>query len=176
MGRGAERVSKHMPFRSFTEETKAVILAAIRNGEFGTSAARKARISEHTLKHWLKLGEDAALRAEEGEELSDQDAEFAKFFLDVYEAEGNDEGEAVGELRTAGRAGNWVASITYLERRHGKRWRKTETTEHVGAGGGPIQTEQLDNSPQKLAELLTVLQNAGVLPQGIKGLPSPPQT
>ena len=169
--RGNERVEKHMPFRSFTPEVKRVILAAIKAGEFGTSAARKARISERTLAHWLKLGEDALERKAEGEKLDAQDEEFAEFYLDVYAAEGEEEATVVKEVRDAGRAGNWVASMTFLERRFGRRWRKTETTEIVGAGGGPVQIE-IDNSDAKIAEVLEVLQAAGVLPEGIKGLPA----
>jgi hypothetical protein len=173
--RGGGRVSKNMPFRYFTPETKKLIIAAVKAGEFATSAARKARISENTLRHWLVLGEDAVTRREAGEELNAIDTEFAEFFLDVYAAEGHDEGEAVKEIRDAGRAGNWVASVTFLERRYSQRWRKTETQQHVGPGGGPIQHEhvQLDNGDAKIAEVLDILRGAGVLPEGIKGLPAP---
>lgn len=169
-----------MPFRSFTPEVRKIILKAVADGEYMTSACRKARIGELTLRHWLTLGdnahkliEEAAIKGEPAPELTDQEVEFMQFYLDVYEAEGKNEGTAVDELRQAGRDGNWVASITFLERRHGQRWKKREQTEHVGPGGGPIQTEQIDNSAGKLAEVLTVLQDAGILPHGIKGLPEP---
>jgi transposase-like protein len=176
---GTRRITqKQMPFRSFTPEVRKIIIKAVGEGEYITSACRKARIGELTLRHWLTLGEashklveEAAIKGEEVE-LSDKEVEFMQFYLDVYEAEGKNESDAVGELRRAGREDqNWVASITFLERRHGQRWKKREQTEHVGPGGGPIQHEEIDNSASKLAEVLTVLQDAGILPHGIKGLP-----
>lgn len=178
---GTRRVTqKRMPFRSFTPEVRQIIIKAITDGEYMTSACRKARIGELTLRHWLTMGEhshtlveQAAIKGEADPELSEQEAEFMQFYMDVYEAEGKNEGTAVDELRKAGKDGNWVASVTFLERRHGKRWRKSEVTEHVGPGGGPIQHEQIDNSAGRLVEVLTVLQEAGILPQGVKGLPAP---
>lgn len=176
---GTRRITqKSMPFRSFTPEVRKIIVQAVKDGEYMTSACRKARIGEPTLRHWLTIGdnankllEEAAIKGEDPPELTEVEAEFMQFYLDVYEAEGINEGDAVKELRDAGKDENWVASITFLERRHGRRWRKHETTEHVGPGGGPVQTEQVDNSAAKLAEVLIVLQDAGVIPQGIKGLP-----
>lgn len=169
-----------MPFRSFTPEVRKILLQAVRDGEYMTSACRKARIGEPTLRHWLTIGEnthklieEALIKNEEPPELDAKEAEFLKFYLDVYEAEGASEGEGVKEIRTAGREGNWVATMTWMERRFGKRWRKTEVTEHVGPGGGPIQHEEVDNSPKRIAEILEVLQGAGIVPQGIKGLPAP---
>lgn len=177
---GTRRITqKQMPFRSFTPEVRKILLAAVRDGEYMTSACRKARIGEPTLRHWLTIGEaaqkaieEAAIKGEEAPELSEQEAEFVQFYLDVYQAEGVSEGEGVKEVRTAGRDGNWVATMTWMERRFPQRWKKREQTEHVGPGGGPIQHEEIDNSAGKLAEVLVVLQDAGILPQGIKGLPA----
>jgi hypothetical protein len=162
-------------FGTSRPETKKLIIACRQSWRVRHISGAQGPDQRKHAAPLVGAGRRCVTRREAGEELNAIDTEFAEFFLDVYAAEGHDEGEAVKEIRDAGRAGNWVASVTFLERRYSQRWRKTETQQHVGPGGGPIQHEhvQLDNGDAKIAEVLDILRGAGVLPEGIKGLPAP---
>lgn len=158
-----------------TPDAAAAVVQAIAAGEYAQSAAGKARITVNTLRKWIQRGENAALQVENGEEIASADEPYIQFFFDLMEAESVAESEAVGEVRDAGRRGNWIASMTFLERRHGNRWKRRDGVEHTGANGGPIKVENLDNSKVAIAELLTVLADAGVLTKGIEGIQIPAQ-
>lgn len=151
----------------FTPERRKTIVEAIREGNYGQQAASAARVSTHALRAWLHKGEVAALKLEEGEDLEPDEAEFAQFFYDCMEADAEAESAAVREVRQAGESGNWIASMTYLERRHPERWKRRDAVEHTGPGGGPMKVE-IDNSPAKLAEVMAVLLEAGFAPEGLK--------
>ena len=111
----------------FAEEA---ILAAIRAGCGPEQAAQAAGIAPSTLYAWKALGQQ------------ESDGPFRRFFLRVRQAEAEAELSAVKVLRSAIEDdGDWKAALAYLERRHPERWRRRETNELVGPGGGPLQTE-----------------------------------
>ncbi|HET7354039.1 MAG TPA: hypothetical protein VFJ11_08360 [Gaiellaceae bacterium] len=58
-------------------------------------------------------------------------------------AEAEAEVQAVLVLRQAMGYDNWRPALAYLERKHPERWRRHQTNEIVGPGGGPLQAEQL---------------------------------
>jgi hypothetical protein len=101
---------------SLNEETEAIILEAIRSGNYKSVACAKAGIHRDTLNGW-------ELRAENGEE------PFRSFVEKLREAEADAETKLLSEIRCAqpgvpgvSGADIWTAKAWILERRWPKRW------------------------------------------------------
>lgn len=108
------------------------ICDAIRAGCHQEQAAQAAGISASTLYAWKALGE------------KESDGPYRRFLLKLRQAEAEAELNAVKVLRSAIEdEGDWKAALALLERRFPSRWRRQQTNELVGPGGGPLQTEQL---------------------------------
>ena len=113
----------------FAEET---IFAAIRAGCYPEQAAQAAGISPSTLYAWKARGEN------------ESEGPYRRFLLKLRQAEAEAELTAVAILRSAIEdESDWKAALAFLERRFPARWRRQQTNELVGPGGGPLQTEQL---------------------------------
>ena len=92
-------------------EKVQILLGSLRDGNYREVACRQAGIAKQTFYNYLK-------RAEQGEEA-------AIALVDAIEnAEADAEGEMVGAVRKAAKAGPqfWAAGMTYLERKAPDRW------------------------------------------------------
>ena len=89
---------------------------SIRNGAPAIQACIAAGISDQTLANWR-------LRGEGGEE------PFLGFLVALKKAEAEIEAEMAAVVVDQGRKGQWLASMTYLERRFPKRWGRQERIE-----------------------------------------------
>lgn len=112
-----------------TDKVKDRIIQSIRAGNHVEPACRSAGIAPSTYYSWLARGE----REPEGI--------YGAFTEELRLAEAKAEVHAVALLRRA-MPDDWRAALAYLERRHPERWRRRQTTELTGKGGGPIQTDQ----------------------------------
>jgi len=98
-----------------TPEMQAKFVAHVRAGNFIETVCAACGIAVSTYYTWAE-------RAENGEE------PYAGFMEAVRTAEAEAELEAVEGILTHA-AENWSAFSWYLERRHWKRWRKTDKVE-----------------------------------------------
>jgi hypothetical protein len=104
------------------------ILQGIRAGNHVEPACRSAGIAPSTYYSWLARGE------------REPDGIYGEFCEQLRLAEAEAEVHAVALLRRA-MPDDWRAALAYLERRHPERWRRHQTTELTGKGGGPIRTD-----------------------------------
>ena len=106
-----------------TPEVQEKIITAIRAGNYAQVAAVYAGIGESTFYRWMAQGE----RAKAGR--------YRRFWQAVKEAEGEAEVRAVAIIQKK-MPEDWRAAMTYLERKHPKRWgRRMDVT----SGDEPIQ-------------------------------------
>lgn len=99
------------------------IITAIRAGNYAQVAAVYAGIGERTYYRWMELGE----RAKAGR--------YRQFWQAVNAAEGEAEVRAVAIIQKQMPA-NWRAAMTYLERKHPRRWgRRVDVT----SGDEPVK-------------------------------------
>ncbi len=129
-----------------TPERGERIEKAVRAGNYLDSAARSAGVHPSTLYRWLQRGDE------------ETEGIYYDFAQEVRRAEAEAEVHAVAVLRKA-MADDWRASLAYLERRH-PGWRRGETRELTGPGGGAIRAEhaldlgKLSNEELELLEAL----------------------
>ena len=114
-----------------TEATAKRILNSIRAGNYMEVAAGAAGISKVTLLDWLRRGARGG------------SPKHAKLAADFAQAELQAEEMAVGHITMAAMKGIWQAAAWRLERKHPDRWGRRDKIEHLGAGGGPVQTQDV---------------------------------
>jgi transposase len=127
-----------------TPEVRQRIVAALRAGNYAKPAAESAGVSEATYYRWLDRGR------------KQKRGIYREFHDDVRRAEADAEVEAVARWRKAF-PDNWRAIATYLERRYPERWRRRESREHTGEGGGPVQISHEEFQDPKVREALREL-------------------
>jgi len=104
-----------------TPEIQEKIVQVIRAGNYAEVAAAYAGISNKTFYLWKQKGEDQP------------DSAYGEFLHAIKKAEADSEAEAVAQIKLAARdPKNWVAGMTWLERRYQKRWSRTDRQEHSG--------------------------------------------
>lgn len=130
---------------SLTPEVSAVIVAALRKGNYRGTAAAAAGVHRNRMAEWEKRGET-------GEE------PFASFMVAMITAEAEAEIELVAEIREA-RTGKdadaWTSRAWILERRFAQRWAgrvKQQAAEAVDA-----LTEKLKADPELHKRVMHVL-------------------
>ena len=117
-----------------TPEVQEKIVQVIRAGNYAVVAAAYAGISEKTFYEWLQKGEAAP------------ESTYGKLRQSIKKAEADSEAEAVAQIKLAARdPKNWVAGMTWLERRYQKRWSRTDRQEHSGA----IKIVMIDETSDK---------------------------
>ncbi len=132
-----------------TDEVHRRIVAAIRAGNYAEPAARSAGVSPATFYRWMERGQ------------KQKSGIYRDFHDDVRRAEADAEVEAVARLRKA-MPENWRAVTTYLERRYPDRWRRRESHEHTGEGGGPVRVaDAMFEDPETRKALREALRQAG---------------
>lgn len=116
-----------------TEEVHDAIVRSIGLGNYATVAAGTAGIHTSTFYAWIQQGErDRAAGVE---------SIYSAFSDAVKKAEDEAEAAAVTHVRAAMRD-SWQAAMTYLERKHPKRWGRKDRHEVTGAEGGPIEISE----------------------------------
>ena len=125
-----------------TPQRSERILRAMRAGNYLEAAARSAGVHPSTVYRWLERGE------------RDPEGPLPRVLRGAPQRRGGGEVHAVAVLRRAVADGDWKAALAYLERRHPAGWRRRETRELTGPGGGAIRTEHsLDMSKLSDEEL-----------------------
>jgi hypothetical protein len=111
-----------------TPDREALILDALRAGNYRETVARYVGIGVSTLYGWLERGE-ADLEQHEQREAEGHDPGeltiYAEFSEAVTRAEAEAEVHAVTTLQSAMKD-DWRAAAEYLQRRHNKRWSRAD--------------------------------------------------
>ena len=110
----------------FTPEIVELILAAVRAGNYFTTAASVAGIHINTLYRWLSEGE------------ADEDSQYHDFYVEMMVAEAEAEVSIVSVVRSAVNS-DYRAGLELLSRRFPDRWSSRQKTEHTGEHGAPIE-------------------------------------
>jgi hypothetical protein len=108
----------------FNSQTAERIIAALKAGNTLRASALYAGVTEDTLGNWRKR--------------------YSDFSAQIDQAEAQAEVGHVATLAAAARAGEWRASLAWLERRRHDDWRERKTTELTGS----VEI----NSPSKLSD------------------------
>lgn len=111
-----------------TAQREATILSALKAGNYRETVARYAGIGVSTLYAWLEKGEAdlaASEKVEKEGKTPPKPTIYQEFLEAVTRAEAEAEVRAVTVLQTAMRE-DWRAAAEYLQRRHSKRWSKTD--------------------------------------------------
>jgi hypothetical protein len=100
-----------------TDEIQEKVCQAIRAGNYNVVAAQYAGISQSTFCEWVAKGEDGI-------------EPFVKFSEAVKKAESDCEVAAVANVRKHWEK-NWIAAMTWLERKHRVRWGRSIDTVQI---------------------------------------------
>lgn len=143
----------HAGFK-LTPSKKARIVELFRQGNYASTVANVVGISAHTLHRWMQLGEIHTAECEyfdplECEEKCNQtDAALRALFTEVKMAESEAESNAVSKITSDP---SWIASMTFLERRHRERWARPSDKVHQPTTPVQVQGLQIDISQKKIA-------------------------
>jgi hypothetical protein len=125
-----------------TPEVQGKIVTAIRAGNYAQVAAVYAGITERTYYRWMELGERA------------RGGRYLQFFQAVKAAEGEAEVRAVAIIQKK-MPDDWRAAMSYLERKHPKRWgrRVDVTSGDEPFKGIPVEIKSAEEARQALRAL-----------------------
>jgi transposase len=113
-----------------TPEVQALIVEAIRNGNYMETAAQAVGVHKGTLYRWIEQADDP--------EASD----IYRAFRDAVEsARAEAEKRDLDIITRAAHDGSWQAAAWKLERRTPQRWGRVNRTEVTGADGGALKVE-----------------------------------
>lgn len=174
------------PRLAITDEGRTRLLNAIRAGTPVTYAAQYAGIGASTLHRYLARGEDAALRAEAGEQVTADDAVMREIWEEVTRARAEAAVRGVALLQRVAAGGAVLKETTrryrdpgtgqlvtetertfsppdakpmqwLLERTHRQEFgRASQQVELTGADGGPVQVEGGDAITSLAAQVARV--------------------
>lgn len=126
----------------------ARIIQLVRGGNYAIDAANASGICIASFYAWKKRGEDAAQLRASGKAVPVSERVYLDFLESVERAGGSAKADMVETIRLAAKpytdkegnrvAGNWVAAMTFLERRDPDNW---------GRGAQRVQLENPDGSP-----------------------------
>lgn len=149
-------MARGMPTK-FTPSIRAKILYALENGNYMVTTCAALGIAQKTYYRWLERARDYAAKAEEGYELTAEEATFVKFLSDVEQASAKSEQQLIAKVLELGdHSQDWKAYMTILERRFSKRWGRG-----VGANTVTVSTE--DGQESKGIEIKVAFEPAAVL-------------
>jgi len=117
----------------FTPEARAVIIAAIEEGNYYHVAARCAGVSASAFKNWMTLGKSK----------NPEHAEFAVFATLVKQARSKSERVLVEKITVAS-IKHWQAAAWMLERRNPARWAKQDRQPLAGKSVETMTDAELD--------------------------------
>lgn len=140
--------------RLLTPEVHANIIANIRAGNYVEHAANAAGIGKSTVYEWLRKGEAAAAKQDEGETLTAGEESYLDFVMGVEEARSHAISHSLEVIRDAAPK-NWQAAAWYLERTAPAFFGRHMRAELTGPNNGPVQVEV--TKEQLVEELLGLL-------------------
>lgn len=114
-----------------TKELIQEISTVINDGGSNEDAAIIAGINRTTFYEWLAIADDKP------------NSIYADFSDAVKTAKVKRKLRRTARIEAAAKEGNWQADAWYLERVYPEEFAKRDRTEHTGANGGPIVTEDL---------------------------------
>lgn len=100
------------------------VCESIAEGHTYAYAAVSAGLSERTLHRYRADADEALMRFENGEELTEREAFLAQFSLMVEEAEHDAEAVLLGRIKAASKD-YWQAAAWIMERRWPERWSRS---------------------------------------------------
>lgn len=121
-----------------TDEVHDRIVNTLRLGNYVEHAASYAGISRATLYNWLKKGDEAREKRENGAELDEIEERYARFSEDVDNARATAIVRNVSIIQQAAQT-NWQAAGWWLERTAPQHFARQVRTELSGPNQGPVQ-------------------------------------
>lgn len=134
-----------------TEEVKDRVTQAIRAGNYLDDAANFAGIAKSTVMYWNSIGRDARNKLDNGEEITEREAQCLDFLERIERARSEAVVRNLTIIQEAARE-NWTAAAWYLERTNPKKWGRHDTVAITGEDGGPVQIEHQLSVKEALAE------------------------
>lgn len=139
-----------------TDEVHDRIVGTLRLGNYVEHAASYAGISRATLYNWLKKGDEAREKRENGAELDETEERYAKFSEDVDNARATAVVRNVSIIQQAAQT-NWQAAGWWLERTAPQHFGRQMRTEVSGPNQGPVQVNvSRDELIEEITRLLDV--------------------
>lgn len=140
-----------------TDEVHDRIVGTLRLGNYVEHAASYAGISRGTLYNWLKKGDEARSKRENGAELDEIEERYAKFSKDVDNARAAAVVRNVSIIQQAAQT-NWQAAGWWLERTAPQHFGRQMRTEVSGPNQGPVQVAvSRDELIEEINRLLDVV-------------------
>ena len=102
--------------RKFNKANRAIILGALKRGNYMGDAAALAGVHPSTLRTWITKGRE--------DYDNEVDSDWAEFYTDVLRAEASSTDAALGRIQQAAEKGFWKADAWRLERKHPDKWGK----------------------------------------------------
>lgn len=145
--------SKRSPLL-LTDETHDRIVGTLRLGNYVEHAASYAGISRGTLYNWLKKGDEAREKRDNGSELDEIEERYARFSEDVDNARATAIVRNVSIIQQAAQT-NWQAAGWWLERTAPQHFARQVRTELSGPNQGPVQVNvSRDDLIEEITRLL----------------------
>jgi AcrR family transcriptional regulator len=139
-----------------TDEVHDRIVGTLRLGNYVEHAASYAGISRGTLYNWLKKGDEARAKRENGAELDEVEERYARFSEDVDNARATAVVRNVSIIQQAAQT-NWQAAGWWLERTAPQHYGRQMRTEVSGPNQGPVQVSvSRDELIEEINRLLDV--------------------
>lgn len=140
-----------------TDEVHDRIVGTLRLGNYVEHAASYAGISRATLYNWLKKGDEAREKRENGIELDETEERYARFSEDVDNARATAVVRNVSIIQQAAQT-NWQAAGWWLERTAPQHFGRQMRTEVSGPNQGPVQVSVTrDDLIEEITRLLDVV-------------------
>lgn len=140
-----------------TDEVHDRIVGTLRLGNYVEHAASYAGISRGTLYNWLKKGDEARAKRENGAELDEVEERYARFSEDVDNARATAVVRNVSIIQQAAQT-NWQAAGWWLERTAPQHFGRQMRTEVSGPNQGPVQVSvSRDELIEEINRLLGVV-------------------
>ena len=129
-----------------TPELTEKICEYLASGCYVCTACDLCGIDQSTYHRWRERGEN-------GEE------PYCEFVKAIKDAEARAEARAVALVQKA-MVDDWKAAMTWMERKFPDRWSRGERREITGAGGGPVEVNDV-SAREQLAGLLAGMRARG---------------
>lgn len=123
------RTEEELQDEILTPEVEAVILRAVRLGNYIEVSAGMAGVTKSIFLRWMRQG------------ATDTAGKFYEFYRNMNQALAESEIASLATIKKASLT-QWQAAAWMLERRWASRWGRN-TVEVTGAGGGPISHEHV---------------------------------
>lgn len=102
--------------RKFNKANRAIIVGALKRGNYLGDAAALAGVHPSTLRTWITKGRE--------DYDNEVDSDWAEFYTDVLRAEAASTDAALGRIQQAAEKGFWKADAWRLERKNPDKWGK----------------------------------------------------